>query len=142
MIRSRFSILYVILMSTLMFSFCGCSDDDDDNDSTPAATATSSFIGSWAMHPGTAASGTIDFYVHFNEDKTFTISRNADKSDQIIYGTYTVDGSGFLEGAMTNPGVGEGKIECRLNSGVITMDFIEYWNTPNKHLPFACDKIS
>ena len=146
MSRNRFSILYAILMSILMFSFCGCdSGGSDSHDSTPATTSSassSSYIGSWAMHPGTEASGTIDFYIHFNSDKSFTISRNPDKSDQIIYGTYTIDGSNFLEGPMVNPGVGDGKVECRISNGVITMDFIEYWHEPAKHLAFACNKIS
>lgn len=134
-------ILYAILMSLLMFSFCGCDDDDSHSSSSTPATTTSSFTGSWAMHENDAG-GAIAFYIHFNADKTFTISRNPDKSDQIIYGTYTVDGSGFLEGPMVNPGTGEGKIECRLSNGVITMDFIEYWHTPSKHLAFSCNKIS
>lgn len=138
--RTRSNIFYAILMSLLMFSFCGCNDDDSDSGTPAATTSTTSYTGSWAMHEGDT-SGAIAFYIHFNADKTFTISRNPDKSDQIISGTYTVDGSGFLEGPMVNPGVGDGKIECRLNSEVITMDFIEYWHEPAKHIAFACTKI-
>ena len=136
------SIGYAILMSLLMFSFCGCNDDDGDSSSSSSTTTTttsSSYIGSWAMHENDS-NGAIAFYIHFNSDKTFTISRNADKSDQIIYGTYSLSGSA-LEGPMVNPGVGDGKIVCSMSNSVISMDFIEYWHDPAKHLAFVCNKI-
>lgn len=143
--RSYTSIFLATLMSILMLTLCGCSDDDDDSSSSTTSTGTTSsstsYTGTWAMHPGSEASGTIDFYIKFNTDKTFTIARNPDGSDQIIYGTYTTSGA-TLEGPMVNPGVGDGKIVCSLSGGVITMDFIEYWNEPEKHLAFACNKVS
>lgn len=140
--RNLLSVFLAISISILMLAFSGCDSSDDSDDSTPAATDVySSFYGSWALYAGGTPSGAIEWYVHFNTDKSWTISRNADKSDQIVYGTYTVSSSGFLEGAMVNPGVGDGKIECTISGDVITMDFIEYWWDPAKHLPYAGRKI-
>jgi hypothetical protein len=42
---------------------------------------------------------------------------------------------------MVNPGVGNGKIEGTFEDNSMTMDFIEYWHTPAKHVPYTGSKI-
>ena len=99
-----------------------------------------SFVGTWALYSGTSVEGTPAWYVHFNADGTFTISNNADGSAQRVSGTYSVT-DGALTGPFTNPGVGDGRVEATIENDTLSLDFIEYWHTPNKVVHYTGVRI-
>ncbi|MCC5851022.1 MAG: hypothetical protein JJU29_23280 [Verrucomicrobia bacterium] len=98
------------------------------------------FRGTWALYQGSAVGGTPYWYVHFQPDETFFISNAADGSGVRVSGTYTVS-SGKLTGPFTNPGTGEGRVEATIQEGILKLDFIEYWHTPHKVIPFSGSKL-
>lgn len=98
------------------------------------------FAGTWALYEGSSIGTSPYWYAHFNEDKTYFISDNADGSGVRVRGTYEVSDK-KLTGPFTNPGVGEGRVEATINDGIMALDFIEYWHTPNKVVPYAGVKI-
>lgn len=125
---------FLALVTASMMLFSGCEGDSDGGGSS------SSFKGTWALYSGDSASGSISWYVHFNSDSTFTISNNADGSDERVSGTYTVS-DGALTGPFTNPGVGEGRVEATIADDIMSLDFIEYWHTPNKVVHYTGTKL-
>jgi hypothetical protein len=137
------SIWFMVMVGILMVGFYGCSSGGSSNSGSGSSNTNtdSAFVGSWALCEGDNPDGAVAWYVHFNANKTFTISNNADKSGERVSGTYTVSNNNSLVGPFTNPGVGDGRVECSLSNGVLTMDFIEYWHEPNKHMPYAGKKI-
>jgi hypothetical protein len=125
-------LLALFVMSTLGMTGCGGSSSEDD--ATPSA-----FVGTWALYEGSAIQGNPTWYVHFKEDKTFFISDNADGTAVRVSGTYT-ESDGVLVGPFTNPGVGKGRVEATITNNIIHLDFIEYWHTPNKVIPYVGTK--
>ena len=126
--------MLVVLLALSATGMTGCSD------STADSTSASAFEGKWALYEGTAIQGSPAWYGHFNADKTFFISDNADGTAVRVSGTWTESG-GMLVGPFTNPGVGNGRVEATITNNIMQMDFIEYWHTPNKHVPYAGTKI-
>jgi hypothetical protein len=108
----------------------------------------SKFHGSWALYPtgtlslyrGFAARDTPYWYVHFKPDKTFFISNEPNGDGVRVTGTYSISGSA-LAGPFTTPVGGQGRVEATINNGVIELDFIEYWHSPHKVLPFSGTKL-
>lgn len=98
------------------------------------------FEGTWALYPGSSVGGSPAWYVHFQSDKTFFISNEANGAGVRVSGTYGVSG-GALTGPFTNPGTGEGRVEATIQEGVLQLDFIEYWHTPHKVIHYAGSKI-
>jgi hypothetical protein len=103
-------------------------DGDDEGDS-------SGFVGHWVILDQTFA-GAQPWYVHFRDDGTWNFSDNADGSEPSGTYGYTIEGS-TLVGPFENPGVGEGRIEATVDGDRIRIDFIEYWHTPHKVVPYA-----
>ena len=136
----------IAMLGVLMVGFYGCNSGGNSNSGAGTSTNTNTntnnaFVGSWALCEGDNPDGTVVWYVHFNANKTFLISDNADKSSERISGTYTVSNNNSLVGPFNHPGVGDGRIECSLSGGVLSMDFIEYWHDPYKHNLYAGRKI-
>lgn len=98
------------------------------------------FPGTWALYQGSAVGGTPYWYVHFKSDNTFFISNQANGAGVRVTGTYNVSG-GELIGPFTNPGTGEGRVEATIQGGILKLDFIEYWHTPHKVIPFSGSKL-
>ena len=126
-----------LLALVLPLALAGCgggSDGDDDGDSADGDN--SDFVGTWALTQGAGTS----WYLIFNDDGSWLISDTADGSAQRVYGTYTVDGN-TASGPMVNPGTGEGEIVATLDGDVLTLDFVEYWHDPYKHVAYTGTKI-
>ena len=132
-------LLMVLALTTVGLSGCGGGSSDDVTAPEEVAE-TSAYVGTWVLYEGNAIQGSPSWYVHFKEDQTFFISDNADGTRVRVSGTYSEAG-GALVGPFTNPGVGEGRVEATITADVIHLDFIEYWHTPNKVVPYAGTKL-
>lgn len=95
--------------------------DKDKEEPVPV----NNFVGTWKLASATGAS----WYAFFYPDGNWKICDNADGSSQRVFGSYSVSG-GTLNGNMTNPGVGTGSITATIYNGVMTLDFVENWNSP------------
>lgn len=124
--------LVSLLAALAVFIGTGCENGSGDD----GGDGGRSHVGTWALYPGTAVLGTIDSYIRFKGNGTYTISDNADGTGERVSGTWTRSGDA-ITGPFTNPGVGNGRIDCVLNSDVLVMDFIEYWQTPHRLVPYA-----
>lgn len=122
-----------LLLATVAWMGMGCEGDGDGGSS-------GGFVGTWALYAGGAAQGTPTWYAHFKSDSTFFISNNRDGSGVRVTGTYSVSG-GRLTGPFKNPGTGEGRVEATISGGVMNLQFIEYWHTPNKVIPYTGKKV-
>lgn len=126
----------VAVVFCLMGMGTGCELSDEES----GGGGGGDFEGVWALSAGDTVTSSVAWYAHFKSDGSFFISDNADGSAVRVTGTYSVS-DGFLVGPFTNPGVGEGRVEATINGGVMNLDFIEYWHTPNKVVPYAGKKI-
>ncbi len=133
----HFRVTCAVLMSVFSFGLlAGCegggggNDDDDD-----AAGDGVEVVGTWSLNrPGRTV------YIVFNEDLTWKICENADGTERIVYGTYTVSGN-TVSGPMTNPGVGSGDILAIIDGDTIMLDFTEYWHTPHKVVEYSGERL-
>lgn len=113
------------------------SSSDSSSAAPATAAATSSeLVGSWKLVSQDGAS----WYAHFASDGSWKITDDAAGSALRVYGTYSCSGNRY-SGPMVNPHVGEGKIEGAFADGALTMDFVEYWHTPAKHVPYTGTKL-
>ncbi len=98
-------------------------------------TENSGLVGTWSL------SGPENVvFAHFAADGTWKITDDQAASSVRVYGTYNVDGDVFT-GTMTNPGVGEGEIAGTFSGSSLSMDFVESWNSPVKHVPYTGSKM-
>jgi hypothetical protein len=129
-----------------MFILIGCSggggsSGGSSSSSTTTTTTTtttaagSEFVGSWRMSDSNDT-----FYFYFDSNNTFVGCDVPDRTRVHFSGTWSVSG-GTLRGPFTNPGVGTGEIVCTITNNVMSMDFIEHWHTPFKHLAFTGSKF-
>ena len=120
----------VLLALVIPLGLAGCSDSDDgDDNGDSGGSDNSKFVGTWALSQG---GGTL-WYIIFNSDNSWLISDTADGSARRVYGTYAVDGN-RAAGPMVNPGTGEGEIAATLDGANLSLDFVEYWHDPHKHI--------
>lgn len=112
------------------FLLSGCFLDSDSSGSS------NNYTGVWALYSGSQVQGSPYWYVHFQDDGTFFISNNLDGTGVRVTGTYQVSG-GELIGPFTNPGVGTGRVEAKREGDLLRLDFIEYWHTPHKVVPYT-----
>ena len=57
-----------------------------------------------------------------------------------MFGTYVVEGN-VAAGPMVNPGTGEGEIVATLSGATLNLDFVEFWHSPPKHVPYTGTKL-
>ena len=153
-LRRLFWTAFLTLLLPLAFAGCGGggpdenfagNDGDDETAEAPAdeneagsvAGDNAAFVGTWALRQG---SGDVEWYILFKADNSWLISDTADGSAQRVYGTYVVEGN-RAAGPMINPGTGEGEIVATLDGDVLTLDFVEYWHDPYKHVAYTGTKI-
>ena len=123
--------------AVLLFAFAmGCGDSIRDDEKKASSDNSSAIVGTWRLVSDTGSA----WYAHFYKDGNWKISDDAEGNARRVYGTYTCKGVSF-SGPMVNPGVGNGKIEGTFEDNSMTMDFIEYWHTPAKHVPYTGSKI-
>ena len=118
---------------------CGHDSDDDGDDvisEAHSSTRNSAIVGSWRL---VSTDGSA-WYAHFGTDGGWKITDDPEGKARRVFGTYTFDGSRY-SGPMVNPGVGEGRIEGTVDGNSMTMDFIEYWHDPAKHVPYTGTKM-
>ena len=128
-----------LLALVIPFAFAGCgggSDDNGDGGGGGGGGDNSKFVGTWALSQG----GGVSWYILFKSDNSWLISDTADGSARRVYGTYTVDGN-TAAGPMINPGIGTGEIIAKLSGGTLALDFVEFWHSPSKHVPYTGTKI-
>ena len=121
----------VLLALVISIACAGCGDSSDDGDGGSAK-----FTGTWALSQGAG----ISWYIIFNDDGTWLISDTADGSARRTYGTYTVNGD-VATGPMINPGTGVGEIVATIDGDTLSLDFIEHWHNPYKHVLYTGTKI-
>ena len=112
------------------------SNDSSSSNTTQPATQDSSLVGSWRL-VGTDGGA---WFAHFDNAGNWKITDDAAGSARRVYGTYSVSGKTY-SGPMVNPGVGEGRIEGSFDGDTMTMDFIEYWHDPAKHVPYTGTRL-
>ena len=131
-----------LLALALPLAFTGCSSDsssssnESNHNDDEAAGDNAKFVGTWALTQGQG----ISWYIIFNNDGSWLISDTEDGSARRVYGTYTVDGN-TASGPMVNPGTGEGEIIATLEGDVLSLDFVEFWHNPYKHVAYTGTKI-
>ena len=137
--------LLLLLPLALVWGCGGGGPDDDDDEGNDDAEETeetvagdnSAFVGTWALR---GADGKLAWYILFKADNSWLISDTADGSAQRVYGTYVVEGN-RAAGPMVNPGTGEGEIVATLDGENLSLDFVEYWHDPYKHVAYNGTKI-
>lgn len=115
----------------------GPDGDDGDGDAPDGDGDNSAFVGTWALRD---AAGALKWYILFNADNTWLISDTADGSARRVFGTYVVEGN-RASGPMVNPGTGEGEIAATLAGSTLNLDFVEFWHSPPKHIPYTGTKL-
>lgn len=111
------------------------SSSSSTSSSTSTTTSNANIVGTWSL-----SNGPNTWYIHFASDKTWKITDDRQGTARRVYGTYTTDGNKF-SGPMVNPGVGTGNISGTIDGDLISLDFVEYWHTPAKHVPYTGEKL-
>ena len=139
MMKFRTKLTATLMMSALLafaFAFVGCeSGGSDSNSSSNSSSSSNDFVGGWKLTSGSSV-----WYLYVYTDGSCKLCDSADESKPHLSGTYSVSGSTFT-GNMTNPGVGEAQIVASLSSGTMSLDFIEHWHTPYKHIAYTGAKL-
>ena len=153
-LRRLFWTAFLTLLLPLAFAGCGGggpdenfggNDEDDetavapadDDDEETVAGDNAAFVGTWALRQG---SGGVEWYILFKADNSWLISDTADGSARRVFGTYAVDGN-RAAGPMVNPGTGEGEIIATLQGANLSLDFVEFWHDPHKHVLYNGTKM-
>jgi hypothetical protein len=124
------SMTYVALMLLLVTSGCIFDSSSSKNDADK-------FIGRWEIFDLTAGPNPSPWYVVFSNDGSWYFSTSPNGGpDGSGMKTYFIDGDTLI-GGFTNPNAGDGRIEAKVSGNEITIDFIEYWHTPHKVVPYA-----
>ena len=137
MMKIKTKLTATLMMSALLtfaFAFAGCESGGSDSSSS-SSSSSNSFVGGWKLTSGSSV-----WYLYVYADGSCRLCDTASESSPHLTGTYSVSGS-TLTGNMTNPGVGEAQIVASLSSGTMSLDFIEHWHTPYKHIAYTGAKL-
>ena len=125
----------VLLIGCL--GLAGCSGGGSSNGGGSGSSgAGSEFVGSWAMSDSSGST----FYLYIESNNTFVIADVPDKNRVHMSGTWSVS-NGVFKGPFENPGVGSGDLVITIANGVLSVDFIEHWHSPDKHISFTGRKL-
>ena len=145
-LRRHFWTVFLALLVPLALAGCGeggppgdtADEGETENDETEAVAGdNAAFVGTWALREGNSE---VKWYILFKADNSWLISDTADGSARRVYGTYAVDDN-RAAGPMVNPGTGEGEIIATLNGANLSLDFVEFWHDPHKHVLYNGTKI-
>ena len=109
---------------------------NSSDDTNTTSTVSNDFVGGWKL---TGDDSSV-WYLYVYSDSTCRLCDTATESSPHLTGTYTVSGSN-LKGALKNPGVGDAEIIATLSSGTMSLDFIEHWHDPYKHIAYTGTKL-
>lgn len=137
--RPRPWLFLILLLPLTLVWGCGGGGPDggDDQEKDNVAGNNSAFVGTWALN---GADGKLAWYILFKADNSWLISDTADGSARRVFGTYVVKGN-VASGPMVNPGTGEGEITATLSGATLSLDFVEFWHSPPKHIPYTGTKL-
>jgi hypothetical protein len=128
-----------LFLLIVFLGLAGCSSSGSSSsggDSSTPAVAANPFVGSWKV------TGSADAWLYIDSNNTFVWADVPDKTHPHFSGTWSVT-NGTFTGPFTNPGVGTGDLVGTIAAnGVMTIDFVEHWNTPNKHVPYSATKLN
>jgi hypothetical protein len=130
--------LGVTLLILSLGLVAGCSSSGSSSgggNSTPAPVVNNEFVGSWKV------TGDADAWLYIDSNNTFVWADVPDKTHPHFSGTWSVT-SGTLKAPFQNPGVGAGDLVCTIANGVMTIDFVEHWHSPDKHVPYSATKLN
>ena len=122
-----------LLAATALLAGCESGGDDDGGSN---GSGGGSVVGTWSLTNGGST-----WYILFATDGSWMISDTADGSQRRVYGSYTFNGDA-ISGSMTNPGVGSGEIAATISGDSISLDFIEHWHTPYKHVAYTGTRLN
>lgn len=122
--------LKIVLLCVVSLALWGCESGDSSSGGNSA-----SLVGTWSLRNGGST-----WYIHFGSDNNWKITDDAAGQARRVFGTYSVSGNSF-SGPMQNPGTGKGEIRGTVDGSSMTLDFIEHWHTPYKHVPYVGTKI-
>jgi hypothetical protein len=125
--------LFLLFVS---LGLAGCSSGGSSSGSSGSTSPGSEFVGSWAMSDSSGST----FYLYIESNNTFVIADVPDKNRVHMSGTWSVS-NGTFKGPFTNPGVGSGDLVITIANGVLSVDFIEHWHSPDKHISFTGRKL-
>jgi hypothetical protein len=122
--------LGIAALSLVTMAFVsGCEDDDN-------GSGGGNVVGNWELRQ--SSGGDNVSWWKFNSDGTMGSYDDPGLNALHFSGTYKQSGN-KVTGSFTNPGVGEGEIDCTVSADGTTMemDFIEHWHSPYKHVPYS-----
>ncbi|MBI5582519.1 MAG: hypothetical protein HY892_01725 [Deltaproteobacteria bacterium] len=94
-------------------------------------------VGSWVMTD--VKTGISDFFLHTAPEGSLAIN-DFPNDNPHIFGTWSIVADTF-EGPFENPGVGTGVLVGTIVDGVFTLDFIEFWHDPPKHIFYKASRL-
>ncbi len=104
----------------------------------PPPVTIDQFVGAWEVLD---VDGAITGYLYIGADGVFVWADIPDIESPHFSGTGAVVDKTFI-GPFTNPGVGDGELDCTIaDSGVMNIDFVEFWNDPPKHVPYTATRF-
>jgi hypothetical protein len=134
--------LLPLVAALLVLALLPACDDDKDgalrwhsNDSSSSSKTNNDLLGTWSLSDGSST-----WYIHFSDNATWYISDDQEGSASRVHGTYTFDGNHF-SGPMVNPGVGTGSIAGNIDGDLISLDFVEDWHLPSKHVAYTGERL-
>ena len=125
--------LFLLIVS---LGLAGCSSSGSSSGGGDSSTSTNPFVGSWKV------TGEVDAWLYIDSNNTFVWADVPDKNRPHFSGRWSVT-NGTFTGPFINPGVGAGDLVGTIAAnGVMTIDFVEHWHTPDKHLSFTATKLN
>jgi hypothetical protein len=104
----------------------------------PPPATIDQFVGSWTVSDATGATAG---YLYIRSDNTFSWLDHPNDPSPHFSGTGSVT-NGTFTGPFTNGTVGDGELVCTIAAnGSMNIDFIEFWHSPPKHVPYTATKF-
>ena len=135
--KIRYGLLGVIIGAMLVLAGCSGGGSSSGSSSSSSTNSGSEFVGSWALSD---SANQIGLYLYVESNNTFVVADVPDKSRVHFSGNWTV-ANGTFRGPFNNPGVGTGDLVCTIANGVMSVDLIEHWHSPDKHVPYTGKKF-
>jgi hypothetical protein len=127
-------VMWGLFFLIAVFVLVGCNSGGSNSGSNGSTAVGSEFVGSWKL------TGETDAWLYIDSNNTFVWADVPDKNHPHFSGTWSVT-NGTFKGPFTNPGVGTGDLVCTISNGAMSIDLIEHWHSPDKHVPYTGRKF-